>query len=107
MLGEAIACVYLKLKGWKILERNYQHPLGEIDIIARKYDTICAIEVKWRKHHKDYPVTLKQQKRIKQSFERYLDRHRCDQSIKQCRIDLIVITPLLSIHHIENAFQDR
>lgn len=104
VFGEYMACIYLRLRGWKILQRNYRHPLGEIDIIARKGDIICAIEVKWRKHHSDYPVSFKQQKRIKRSFERYLHKHHSSQPLQQCRIDIIVITPLLSIRHIKNAF---
>ena len=37
-LGENIAELYLRLKGYKILERNFFVKGGEIDIIARKDD---------------------------------------------------------------------
>lgn len=47
-LGEDLACAYLKGRGYRILERNYTRPTGEIDIIARDGETIAFIEVKAR-----------------------------------------------------------
>lgn len=46
--GEKQACAYLKRAGWKIVEKNYKNPFGEIDIIARKDDVYAFIEVKTR-----------------------------------------------------------
>ena len=45
-LGEQIAAQFLESKGFKILERNYCKPYGEIDIIAIKGDCIRFVEVK-------------------------------------------------------------
>lgn len=33
-LGEDLACRYIENKGYKILERNYRKPWGELDIIC-------------------------------------------------------------------------
>lgn len=45
--GEEISCVYLVEKGYKILDRNFRKPWGEIDIIAEKPDkTLVFVEVK-------------------------------------------------------------
>lgn len=46
--GEALACLWLRLKGYRILARNWRHPLGEIDIVARRGPILAVIEVKWR-----------------------------------------------------------
>ena len=46
--GEQLAAHYLKKKGYKILERNYTCPVGEIDIIGRHKKTIVFVEVKTR-----------------------------------------------------------
>lgn len=50
--GEELACGWLKKNGYKILLRNYQTKLGEIDIIAKDKDTVCFIEVKTRHSHR-------------------------------------------------------
>ena len=46
--GEKIARRYLKKQGWKIVEKNFKTPMGEIDIIARKGDVCAFVEVKTR-----------------------------------------------------------
>lgn len=45
-IGEQIAAEYLARKGFRILDRNYRKPWGEIDIIAEMTDTIRFVEVK-------------------------------------------------------------
>ncbi|MDI6717692.1 MAG: YraN family protein [Patescibacteria group bacterium] len=45
--GEDRACEYLKELGYKIIERNYKKPWGELDIIAKDPDkTLVFVEVK-------------------------------------------------------------
>ncbi len=46
-LGEDLACRYLTKNGYKILERNYRQPWGELDIICVAPDkTLVFVEVK-------------------------------------------------------------
>ena len=44
--GENKAVEFLKAKNYTILARNYHSRFGEIDIIARKQNTIIFVEVK-------------------------------------------------------------
>jgi len=46
VLGEGIAAQFLEKKGFKIVERNYWKPWGEIDIIAEKDGVVHFVEVK-------------------------------------------------------------
>jgi putative endonuclease len=41
------ACV-LRLKGYRILRRNYRVAVGEIDLIARRGRVLAFVEVKYR-----------------------------------------------------------
>lgn len=46
-IGEEIACKYLAGNGFKVVERNFRRPWGELDIIARARDgALVFIEVK-------------------------------------------------------------
>ena len=47
--GERLACWYLRLRGYRILKRNYLCPVGEIDIIARKGGVLVFVEVRTRR----------------------------------------------------------
>lgn len=44
--GEGVACRFLESRGYKVLERNYLRPWGEIDIIAEKAEKLHFVEVK-------------------------------------------------------------
>ena len=46
--GEELAVGFLLKNGYKILERNYIFQKAEVDIIARKEDTLAVVEVKTR-----------------------------------------------------------
>ncbi len=46
--AETLAVLLLRLKGWQILARRFNVPGGEVDIIARRGDTIIFVEVKAR-----------------------------------------------------------
>ncbi len=46
ILGEDIGVRFLKERDFEILDRNYQKPYGELDIVASKDDRIHFVEVK-------------------------------------------------------------
>lgn len=46
--AETLAVIWLRLKGYRILGRRFRAGTGEIDIIARKGDTVAFVEVKAR-----------------------------------------------------------
>ncbi|HWP98462.1 MAG TPA: YraN family protein [Syntrophomonadaceae bacterium] len=47
--GEDLAAAFLRKKGYRIRERNYRTPYGEIDIICQNHQSLIFIEVKTRK----------------------------------------------------------
>jgi putative endonuclease len=46
--AEIAASVYLEMRGFKIIERNWRRPRCEIDIIAEKDGLVHFVEVKYR-----------------------------------------------------------
>ena len=45
-VGEGIACDFLRLKGYRIIEQNVNRVWGEIDIVAQKGSVYHLVEVK-------------------------------------------------------------
>ena len=71
---EFLARLYLRFKGYSILEKRYRCLYGEIDIIAKRGKKIIALEVKYRasKHAALNSVSFHQKKRILKSLETFL-----------------------------------
>ena len=74
--GEEITAEYLEKNGYRILDRNYSKPFGEIDIIAIKDDLIAFVEVKTRKSdafaYAAEAVDFYKQQRIRRASQAYL-----------------------------------
>jgi putative endonuclease len=47
--GEDMAVRHVKGLGYRVIERNYRCPLGEIDLIAQDGDYLAFIEIKTRR----------------------------------------------------------
>lgn len=47
-VAEVVAALYLRAKGYRIIARNLQTPVGEIDIVARRGHLLVFVEVKYR-----------------------------------------------------------
>ena len=45
-LGEELVVKFLMKRGYKILDRNYHRPWGELDVVAEKKNKIHFVEVK-------------------------------------------------------------
>ena len=103
--GEVKAAEFLKKKGYKILEKNYKTPLGEIDIIATDKEYIVFIEVKTRSGDEygapSEAVNLKKQQKYHKTALYYLQRNK--KMDEPCRFDVIEIEDG-QINHILNAF---
>lgn len=114
---ESAACDFLKKKGYKIKERNYQIKGGEIDIIAEKDGFIVFVEVKGKTYGYDVAgygmpssaVNSSKRTHLKKTASAYLRTHGMNRKIP--RFDVIEMLihvhescVSLDINHIENAF---
>jgi putative endonuclease len=102
--GESQAALFLYKKGYTILERDYDHPAGQIDIIAQDGPTYVFVEVKTRESggygSPEAQLTRKQQLRIVRSALLWLKRKG---GHPPARFDLIAID-YGEIRHHRNAF---
>ncbi len=108
--GEKLACRFLRRKGYRVRERNYCSPCGEIDIIACDRGTIAFIEVKTRRTNEyGYPqesVNGNKQHRIRKVALTYLKKNGWK---GDCRFDIISIlmssdAKAVNIELIKDAF---
>ncbi|CAI8383643.1 MAG: hypothetical protein CME93_04915 [Hyphomonadaceae bacterium] len=92
--AENVAALYLRLKGYRILARRAKLFCGEIDLIARRSDTLAFIEVKYRRDHGAglAAVGTRNWRRISAAAEVWV-AGRSDLSNLNWRYDLISIAP--------------
>ena len=107
--GEKIAADFLKKNGYRIIDKNFRCPLGEIDIVAREKDAIVFVEVKTRKSSElGYPeqaVGIKKQKKMSQLALWFMQKKKIIDA--SARFDVVAITMLSSgdeIKLFKNAF---
>lgn len=109
-IGEELAFHYLASRGYKLLLRNYECALGEIDLIAKHKGALIFIEVKTRRNdamgRPEESVTFHKRGQIVKTAHYYMKRY----GIKDvpCRFDVVSIIlpengePAFTL--IENAF---
>ena len=111
--GEKLAADFLKRNGFKILERNYSCPAGELDLIALDGDEVVFIEVKSARQSEFGPpgvrVDSAKQRRLSLIALHYFQRKKLQQV--NCRFDVVsVFIPREhepAIEHYRDAFPLR
>lgn len=108
-VAEFFVRMYLRLKGYHILHKNFVtgrgFGCGEVDIIAFKKNTLVFVEVKRRKNIKAalYAIKPIQQKRLlnaaKSFIKRYPKYQKCD-----IRFDAVLVRLPFCFQHIQNAW---
>ncbi len=105
LLAEEMAAMFLRLKGYRILEKRYKTPLGEIDIIAKKPNLLVMVEVKERKTIDEALscVSPASQGRIRRACDYYRTSHPVHEK-DTIRFDLIAVHMPFLIKHLQNAW---
>lgn len=106
--GEELAVKLLKKQKYKIIERNYACPFGEIDIIARDGDTLSFVEVKARASLRygspQAAVGWSKQAKLCKAALYYIARKRIQNM--SMRFDVVAIGPeMKEAEIIKNAFE--
>lgn len=112
---ENLACRFLEEKGCKLIEKNFNCKVGEIDLIMQDDDSLIFVEVRYRKSNNfgsgAESITASKQSKLIKTASLYLQRH-AKLNKYPARFDVISITGFIEtedlskidIDWIVNAF---
>ena len=103
--AERSAAWYLRLKGWRIVGTRVRTPVGEIDIVARRFRTTAFVEVKTRGTlaELDYAVDKHRLRRVAAAASALAARHAFPGG--DIRIDVILVAPGRMPKHLSNVWE--
>ncbi|HEY0112075.1 MAG TPA: YraN family protein [Allosphingosinicella sp.] len=102
--AEAIAALWLQLKGWKILARRARTPVGEVDLIARRGRTLIFVEVKARATEEEAAVALDDYRLRRVAAAASALVHRHARHGDDVRVDAVFIVPRRLPRHMANVW---
>jgi putative endonuclease len=104
--AEALAALWLAVKGYRILARRFRTPVGEVDLIAARRHRLAFIEVKRRASLDDAAraLTPRQHARVARAAEYWLARRPAFQE-HDVGFDVILIAPWSRPRHLRDAFR--
>lgn len=103
--GETRAALWLRAKGWQILDRRIKTPAGEIDLVAKRGRLVAFVEVKWRKKREELDYAIDQRRLTRVAAATEAVAHRYAQEGEDIRVDVILLAPGAFPRHIANAWQ--
>lgn len=107
--AERLAAMFLRLKGYRILERRYKTPIGEIDLVARRGRRFAFVEVKARQTRDAAmtSVSQHQRRRIVGAAELWLAaaqrRNALPDDFDTC-FDMMLVVPNRIPYHLSDIF---
>jgi putative endonuclease len=107
--GEDLAVGFLVGEGYRILERNWRFKHIEVDIIARKGDTLVIAEVKTRSGNdwgEPYTaVDWRKQRTLIWAAEKYIFKYDLDVEVRFDIISIISSNGQSKLEHVKDAFR--
>ena len=102
--GERLAAWWLRLRGWKILDRRVRTPVGEVDLIVRRENLVAFVEVKMRAKASelDFAIDERRLARVAAAAEYLMPRYA--QTGDDIRVDVVLMAPGKPPRIIENAW---
>lgn len=102
--AESFGAWFLRLKGWRILDRRVRNARGEVDIIARRGRVVAFVEVKWRNRADDLDMAVDSWRLRRVAAAADALAHRYARNDDITRIDLLLLAPRRFPRHITNAW---
>ncbi len=111
-LGEQLAADHFERLGWRIVARNYQTRLGELDLVAVDGDTLVFAEVKTCRLGRGQPwdnLHERKQAQVRRIAGLWFNERRGRPRFERVRFDAIGVLVddrdgLVRLDHLEGAF---
>lgn len=91
-VGEDAAVEWLRRQGYRIIDRNVTHQVGELDVVAEDGGVLCFLEIKARSNRAFGPaiaaISPQKKRRISRAASLYLAHHPTD---SPCRFDVLAM----------------
>lgn len=102
---ENLACQYLEKKGFKLIEKNFNCRVGEIDLIMKDNNSLVFVEVRYRRSNNfgsgAESITASKQAKLIKTASLYLQQHaKLDKY--PARFDVVSITGFVETDNINN-----
>ena len=103
--AEILAALYLMLRGYRIIAWRYKTKIGEVDLIARRKQSLVFVEVKARQQLSTAleSVTAQMRKRITAAANSFLIKNPQYQHYEM-RFDVVAVAMPFSVQHLDNAW---
>lgn len=110
--GERQAERHLRGEGYRVLERNWNAAVGELDLIVEREGDLVFVEVKTRSSHRfgapEDALTSRKRRRLQRAAWAYLEQ--VDRLQADWRFDVIAVERgpdgrLARLEHFENALE--
>jgi putative endonuclease len=102
---ESLACQYLENKGFKLIEKNFNCRVGEIDLIMKDNDSLVFVEVRYRRSNNfgsgAESITANKQSKLIKTAALYLQQH-AKLNKYPARFDVVSITGFIETDNIDN-----
>jgi putative endonuclease len=108
--AESLAALWLRLKGWRVLDRRFRTAAGEIDLVVRRGSVIAFVEVKARPDRAAAMASLNehQRRRVVQAAQIWQSRRAArlpPDSGLSFRLDVVLVVPRRLPRHLPGAWE--
>lgn len=102
--AETLAAWWLRLRGWRIIAQRVRTPVGEIDLVARRWRTVAFVEVKARRDEGSLALAIDRHRlaRVARAAEALSSRFA--RQGETVRIDVMLIAPGRLPQHLKNVW---
>jgi putative endonuclease len=104
--AETICVIWLRLRGYRIIERRLRTPVGEIDIVARRRRVLAIVEVKARADPRRAleAISTRQRRRLVRAAQ-WLIAGRPELAALDIRFDVMAVAPWRIPEYIIDAWR--